>query len=152
MTIKDVARHEVSEPRIEEALENIRRRAHHRWHTMRYDCYSDEEMQALRDDLLDHVAARTVADAEPGTAPSDVVLRTAAECALGLLSLGCYPNGDQEISFSLIDEELSSEDTDFEARRASAPPLAVGNAVQAECRRAHRRAASAPEAKPSAGG
>ncbi len=115
MTIKDVARHEVSEPRIEEALENIRGGPAARWHTMRYDCYSDEEMQALRDDLLDHIAARTVADAEPGTAPSDVVLRTAAECALGLLSLGCYPNGDQEISFSLIDEELSSEDTDFEA-------------------------------------
>ncbi|MFD5122635.1 immunity 49 family protein [Streptomyces sp. NPDC058385] len=115
MTIKNVARHDVSEPRIEQALENIRLRARSRWHTMQYDCYSDEELQGMRDELLDHTAARTVAEPEPGTTPSHIVLRTAAECALGLLSLGCYPNGDQEISFTLINEGLSSEDTDFEA-------------------------------------
>ncbi|WP_406110375.1 immunity 49 family protein [Streptomyces sp. NBC_01003] len=115
MTIKDVARHDVSEPRIEQALENILRRARRRWHTMQYDCYSDEELQGMRDELLDHLAARTVADPEPDAAPSRIILRTAAECALGLLSLGCYPNGDQEISFTLIDEKLSSEDIAFEA-------------------------------------
>ncbi|MEU3991078.1 immunity 49 family protein [Streptomyces platensis] len=115
MTIKDVARHDVSEQRIAQALEDIWGRAFSRWHTMQYDCYSDEELAGMRDELLDHTAARTVADAEPGTAPSRIVLRTAAECALGLLDLGCYPNGDQEISFTLIDQKLSSEDTDFEA-------------------------------------
>ncbi|MEU5208753.1 immunity 49 family protein [Streptomyces sp. NPDC020742] len=115
MTIKDVARHDVSEQRIEQALDDIERRAHRRWHTMQYDCYSDEELQGMRDELLDHTAARTVAGAEPGTAPSRIVLRTAAECALGLLSLGCYPNGDQEICFTLVGEKLSSEDKDFEA-------------------------------------
>ncbi|WP_374774266.1 immunity 49 family protein [Streptomyces sp. NBC_01310] len=115
MTIKDVARHDVSEQRIEQALDGIERQARRRWHTMRYDCYSDDELQALRDALLDHTAARTVADPRPGTAPSGTVLRTAAECALGLLSLACFPSGDQEISFTLIDEELSSEGTDFAA-------------------------------------
>lgn len=115
MTIKDVARHDVSEQRIAQALDDIERRARRRWHTMQYDCYSDEELQAMRDDLLDHIAARTVAGPESGTAPSRIVLRTAAECALGLISLGCYPNGDQEISFTLVGEKISSEDTDFEA-------------------------------------
>lgn len=115
MTIKDVARHDVSEQRIAQALDDIERRARHRWHTMQYDCYSDEELQAMRDDLLDHIAARTVAGPESGTAPSRIVLRTAAECALGLISLGCYPNGDQEICFTLVGEKISSEDTDFEA-------------------------------------
>ncbi|GHB68273.1 hypothetical protein GCM10010347_43000 [Streptomyces cirratus] len=115
MTIKDVARHEVSDPLIEQALGNIWLRARHRWYTMQYDCYADEELQGMRDELLDHMAARTVAGTEPGSVPSHVVLRTAAECALGLLSLGCCPNGDQEISFTLIDEKLSSEDKDFEA-------------------------------------
>lgn len=115
MTVKDVARHDVSEQRIEQALEDIERRAHSRWHTMQYDCYSDGRLQGLRDELLDHIAARTVADPEPGTASPRIVLRTAAECALGLLSLGCYPNGDQEISFTLIGEKLSSDDCDFEA-------------------------------------
>ncbi|MFF5517000.1 immunity 49 family protein [Streptomyces coeruleorubidus] len=115
MTIKDVARHDVSRQRIEQALEDIERRTRRRWHTMRYDCYSDEELQAMRDDLLDHLAARTLTDPRLGTARSRIVLRTAAECALGFLDLGCYPNGDQKILFPLIDESISSEDTDFEA-------------------------------------
>jgi hypothetical protein len=105
----------LSEQQIEQALEDIEDRAHHRWHTMQYDCYSDEELQGMRDELLDYIAARTVAHPEPGTVPSRIVLRTAAECALGLLSLGCSPNGDQEVSFTLLNKKLSSEDTDFEA-------------------------------------
>ncbi|MGA5565145.1 immunity 49 family protein [Streptomyces platensis] len=56
-----------------------------------------------------------MADPGPDTAPSRIVLRTAAECAMGLLDLGCYPNGDHEISFTLIRQKLSSEDNDFEA-------------------------------------
>ncbi|GGV68408.1 hypothetical protein GCM10010277_77680 [Streptomyces longisporoflavus] len=115
MTIKNIARHDVSEQRIEEALDDIRRRAFTRWHTMQYDCYSDEELQAMRDELLDHVAARTVADPAPGTAPSHIILRTAAQCALGIADLGCYPQGDQEISFALLDRQLSSENIDFGA-------------------------------------
>ncbi|WP_369229051.1 immunity 49 family protein [Streptomyces sp. R21] len=115
MTIKDVARHDVSEQRIEQALEDIGRRAHRRWHTMQYDCYSDEELQAMRDDLLDHVAAGTVTDPQLSNEPSRVVLRTAAECSLGFLELGCYPNGDQEILFPLVGESISSEDIAFEA-------------------------------------
>ncbi|MFH9060342.1 immunity 49 family protein [Streptomyces coeruleorubidus] len=115
MTIKEVTRHDVNRQRIEQALEDVERRTRHRWHTMRYDCYSDEELRAMRDDLLDHLAARTLTDPQLGTAPSRIVLRTAAECALGFLDLGCYPNGDQKILFPLIDESISSEDTDFGA-------------------------------------
>ncbi|MFI2041023.1 immunity 49 family protein [Streptomyces bottropensis] len=115
MTIKDVARHDVSEQRIEQALEDIWSRAFGRWHTMQYDCYADEELEAMRDDLLDHAAARTVTDSQLGTASSRIALRTAAECSLGFLDLGCYPGGDQEISFPLIEKSISSEDTDFEA-------------------------------------
>ncbi|MFD8221109.1 hypothetical protein ACFV2U_47535 [Streptomyces sp. NPDC059697] len=40
-------------------------------------------------------------------------LRTAAECSLGALSVGCFPDGDQEINFPLIGETLSSEDIAF---------------------------------------
>ncbi|MGY3202605.1 immunity 49 family protein [Streptomyces sp. TE5632] len=115
MTIKDVVRHGVSERGVEQALEDIEWRTRRRWHTMQYDCYSDTELQAMRDDLLDHLAARTVVDPRLGSASLSSVLRTAAECALGFLELGCYPNGDQEILFPLIGESISSEDTDFEA-------------------------------------
>ncbi|MEN8656312.1 immunity 49 family protein [Streptomyces sp. 21So2-11] len=115
MTIKDVARHDVSERSIEQALEDIQRRTRRRWHTLQYDCYSDAELQAMRDDLLDHVAARTVADPQLGITSSRIVLRTATECALGFLDLGCYPDGDQEIVFPLVGERISSEDKDFGA-------------------------------------
>ncbi|WP_329060197.1 immunity 49 family protein [Streptomyces sp. NBC_01429] len=110
MTVKEIARHDVSEWSINQALKDIDRRTSSRWHTMRYDCYSDAELQAMRDDLLDHLAARTVTDPQLGTASSWIVLRTAAECARGFLDLGCYPTGDHEIVFPLIDEKISSDD------------------------------------------
>jgi hypothetical protein len=113
MTIKDVARHEVSEQRIEQALEDMWQPVENHWHTMQYDCCSDERLLQMRDELLDHVAARTEADPKPRTAPSDIILRTAAECAMGFLSLGCYPKGDQEIYLTLIGEKVSSEETGF---------------------------------------
>ncbi|WP_434587382.1 immunity 49 family protein [Streptomyces sp. A5-4] len=115
MTIKVVIRHDVSERCIEQALTDVQRRTRRRWHTLQYDCYSDAELQAMRDDLLDHVAACTVADPRLSTTSSRIVLRTATECALGFLDLGCYPEGDQEIVFPLVDERISSEDKDFGA-------------------------------------
>ncbi|MER7413168.1 MULTISPECIES: immunity 49 family protein [Streptomyces] len=113
MTTTPIARHDVSALRIEQALKDIRHRASSYWHTMYYDRYTDELPHRMRDALLDHVAARTVADPEPDTEPSSLVLRTAAQCALGILSLTAYPYGDQHVSFSLIGERLSSEDLEF---------------------------------------
>jgi len=72
----------------------------------------------MRDDLLDHVAASAVTDPQLGAAQSRIALRTAAECSMGFLELGLYSNGDQEISFPLIDESISSEDKDFEVASA----------------------------------
>lgn len=114
MTIMDVARHEVGGRSTEQALADIRSRTFGHWHTLRYDCYSDARLRALRDDLLDHVAARSLADPDLAGAPA-LVLDTAAECALGHLDLGCFPGGDQEIRFPLVGESMSSEDTDFAA-------------------------------------
>ncbi|MFD1657468.1 hypothetical protein ACFSL4_04275 [Streptomyces caeni] len=96
--IEEVARHAVSEQRIAQALEGIERRACRRWHRMRYGCYSDGELQAMRDELLDHAAALTMTDPQFGIPASRIVLRTAAEGVLGFLDLGCYPGGDQELA------------------------------------------------------
>ncbi|WP_405703372.1 hypothetical protein [Streptomyces sp. NBC_00069] len=41
------------------------------------------------------------------------MLRTAAECALGELTLGCFPDGDFEVPLPLLHEELSSMDISF---------------------------------------
>lgn len=62
---------------------------------------------------LDHVAARTVQDPALNDETARAALRKAAECSLGALSVGCFPNGDQEIVFPLIDEQLSSENIAF---------------------------------------
>ncbi|MFJ9677599.1 immunity 49 family protein [Streptomyces sp. NPDC101194] len=106
--MQEVTRHEVGGQWMEQALDDIRPRTRGRWHGMRYDDASPEKLQEMRDELLDHIAARTVAepvlDEQAHTA-----LRTAAECSLGVLSIGCFPDGDQEIVFPLIDEGLSSE-------------------------------------------
>nr|WP_239144724.1 immunity 49 family protein [Streptomyces sp. SID14515] len=99
---------------MDEASEGIVGRAAGRWHGMRYDDPAPRRMAEAAGELLDHVAART----GQGTALDDVArsaLRTAAECRLGELSVGCFPDGDQEIPFPLIGERLSTEDISFSA-------------------------------------
>ncbi|WP_058041219.1 immunity 49 family protein [Streptomyces roseifaciens] len=116
----EVTQHQVSEQRIAEALDDIRGRARGRWYRMSYDDPSPEALCEMRDDLLDHVAARAVKDPALDES-SRMALRTAAECSLGALSLGCFPNGDQEIVFPLIGEELNSENIAFKDFVKQAP-------------------------------
>ncbi|GHJ37078.1 immunity 49 family protein [Streptomyces sp. TS71-3] len=108
----EVTCHEVGERYLARALEDITGRTYRGWHWMRYADASPEKLDEIRDDLLDHVAARAAQD--PALRPSArTALRTAAECSLGTLSLGCFPKGDQEIPFPLIDESLSSRSIAF---------------------------------------
>ncbi|MFI2358400.1 immunity 49 family protein [Streptomyces anulatus] len=112
--MREVTCHEVDAQRLAEASEGIVGRTAGRWHRMRYDDPAPRRMAEAADELLDHVAART----GQGAALDDVArsaLRTAAECRLGELSVGCYPDGDQEIPFPLIGEQLSTEDISFSA-------------------------------------
>ncbi|NEB41919.1 immunity 49 family protein [Streptomyces sp. SID14515] len=112
--MREVTCHEVDARRLDEASEGIVGRAAGRWHGMRYDDPAPRRMAEAAGELLDHVAART----GQGTALDDVArsaLRTAAECRLGELSVGCFPDGDQEIPFPLIGERLSTEDISFSA-------------------------------------
>ncbi|MEV4436220.1 hypothetical protein [Streptomyces sp. NPDC049585] len=52
-------------------------------------------------ELLDHVAACNVA--EPALdETATLALRSAAECDLGALSTGCFPDGEQDIDLPLI--------------------------------------------------
>ncbi|MEU0004363.1 immunity 49 family protein [Streptomyces sp. NPDC006314] len=119
--MSDVACHEVDEERIAHALDDIRGRAYGRWHALRYDSLSLTGLQAMADELLDHVAARSLADPALAADTTREVLRTAAECALGALNLGCFPNGDFEIPLPVVDETLSSEDLGFEHALEWAP-------------------------------
>lgn len=111
--MREVTCHSVSEQRISHALEDIWGRAFDRWHGLRYDRLSLKSLQEMGDELLDHVAARALEDPGLGAASARTVLRTAAECALGVLSLGAFPDGDFEVPFPLVDETLSSEDFGF---------------------------------------
>ncbi|MFD9030863.1 immunity 49 family protein [Streptomyces sp. NPDC059567] len=111
--MQDVAQHEVSEERLTQALDDIEGRAFTRWHRMCYDTFSLGRLREMGDELLDHVAARALEDPALDE-PSRTVLRTAAECSLGVISLGCWPNGDQEIPFPLVGQELTSEEIAFQ--------------------------------------
>ncbi|MEL3948431.1 immunity 49 family protein [Streptomyces sp. LNU-CPARS28] len=110
--MRDVTRHEVGEERLSQALDDITGRTRERWRWMRYDDPAPRKMRETGDELLDHVAARTVAG---GVLDETVrtALRTAAECFLGELSVGCFPGGDQEVVLPLIGEQLSSDDIGF---------------------------------------
>ncbi|WP_329337541.1 immunity 49 family protein [Streptomyces sp. NBC_00663] len=111
--MRDVTCHQVSDQRLAEALDDIHGRAFSHWHSLRYDSISPALIQAMADELLDHVAARAVAD--PGLDhQARVVAVTAAECVHGVLSVLCFPNGDQEIRFPLVGERISTDPDDDE--------------------------------------
>ncbi|MGP3951184.1 immunity 49 family protein [Streptomyces sp. 7N604] len=118
--MQEVTCHEVRGQHIAQALDDISGRTRRRWHWMRYDDPSPEKLQDMRDELLDHIAARAMEDPVLEE-PARTALRTAAECSLGALSIGCFPDGDQEIVFPLIGEKLSSEDLAFGDVVAQAP-------------------------------
>ncbi|MGW6731485.1 hypothetical protein [Streptomyces sp. NPDC055013] len=67
-------------------------------------------------DLLDFAAARTLQDPALDEPRSRAVLLTAAECALGELTLGCFPDGDFEIALPFVDVTLSNEDIWYRER------------------------------------
>ncbi|MFD4740774.1 immunity 49 family protein [Streptomyces virginiae] len=124
-TVQEVTRHEVGEERTGRALEDIRRRTFGRWHGLRYGSLSIKGIQETGDELLDHVGALTLQDPQLDGEPGRLALRTAAECALGVLTLGTCPDGDFEVFFPLVDEELSSEDFAFGDAVDQAPTARV---------------------------
>ncbi|MFI1972203.1 immunity 49 family protein [Streptomyces cinnamoneus] len=130
--MQEVTRHEVSGERMAQALDDITGRTRRRWHGMRYGDASPEKLLEMRDELLDHVAARTVEDRALDES-SRMALRTAAECSLGALSVGCFPDGDQEIAFPLIGESLSSEDIAFGDAVKQAPTAGTWTDTFAVC-------------------
>nr|WP_314251600.1 Imm49 family immunity protein [Streptomyces sp. DSM 40907] len=123
--MRDIARHEVGEDRTSRALEDIKGRTFGRWHSLRYDDLSIKGIQETGDELLDHVGALTRQDPQLEGAQGQLALRTAAECALGALTLGTCPGGDYEVFFPLVDEELSSEDFAFGDAVDQAPTAQV---------------------------
>ncbi|MDQ8705185.1 immunity 49 family protein [Streptomyces sp. LHD-70] len=113
MAVQDVSRHEVDERLMARALDGIKDRTLNHWYGLRYGSPSLRNVAVLRDELLDHVAA-SVQDDGSLAGPWRRVLETAAECALGILSVGCYPDGDQEIRLPLLGEEISTDDDEVE--------------------------------------
>ncbi|MEU9536611.1 immunity 49 family protein [Streptomyces sp. NPDC048213] len=111
--MRNVAVHQVGEQRLAGALDDIDGRAYKRWHSLRYESISPALIRAMADELLDHVAARTVTEPGLDTAARTVAV-TAAECVHGVLSVMCFPNGDQELRFPLIGERISTDPDDDE--------------------------------------
>jgi hypothetical protein len=78
------------------------------WYSVRSDGLSLESLQRLRDEILDYVAVQSLEDPTLSDPRTRAALRTAAEFDLGMLDLGCFPTGDFEIRFLLIDERISN--------------------------------------------
>ncbi|WP_369386223.1 immunity 49 family protein [Streptomyces sp. CG1] len=121
MTIMDVTRHGVDEQRIDDALQRGLRRAIGHWSDMRHNWQPLREgLREMRGDLLDLAAARTLEDPALDNPQSRRVLLTAAECALGELALGCFPDGDWDVPLPLVDETLTSDELIYEEDREPA--------------------------------
>ncbi|GAX57159.1 immunity 49 family protein [Streptomyces olivochromogenes] len=115
MTIKEVTRHGVDEQRIEDTRQRGIRRAIGYWSDMRHGGLPLRQgLRELRGELLDLAAVDTLEDPALKTPRSRTVLLTAADCALGELALGCFPNGDFEVPLPLIKETLTSEELHYE--------------------------------------
>ncbi|WP_055602240.1 Imm49 family immunity protein [Streptomyces aureus] len=109
--MREVTGHQVDGARIARALEDVRGRTFDRWHDLRYGGgMSLVRIGEARDELLDHVGARTLEDPALATEPSRTALLTAAECALGVLGVGCFPEGDWDVPLPVVDRTLSSDD------------------------------------------
>ncbi|MEV7614972.1 immunity 49 family protein [Streptomyces sp. NPDC089799] len=120
----EVKGHEVDGQRMADALAGITMRASDRWYDVRYGGAYPEGIHLMRDELLDHVAAR--AATEPGLdGTARAALVTAAECSLGLLGVGCFPDGDQELFFPVVDETITTMDMSFGDLVRDAPTAAT---------------------------
>ncbi|WP_331724203.1 immunity 49 family protein (plasmid) [Streptomyces longwoodensis] len=124
MTIKDVTGHDVAEARIEDTLERGLHRAFGHWAAMRHHGTLPlrQGLREMRGDLLDLAGARTLADPAMDTPWSRKVLTTAAECALGELALGTFPDGDWEVPLPLVDDTLTSNEIHYEEAWEPASP------------------------------
>lgn len=130
----EVACHQVSERRLAEALDDIDGRAYGRWHSLMYDSLNLAAIQRMRDELLDHVAARVLVEPAAAFDPlTRKVLRTAAECAYGVVDLGTFPNGDFLVTFTLCGESLSSDDFAFGHAVDQAPTARTWTDAFATC-------------------
>ncbi|PKT69086.1 hypothetical protein CW362_31585 [Streptomyces populi] len=122
--MREITRHAVAEQRIEQALADMGSRAFGRWHTMRYgDMPLRQGLRELGEELAEHVAARTVPDPALGTPDSRAALITVAECAMGVLSLACFPDGDFSVPLPLVTKTLTSEELHYEEEWEPAGPV-----------------------------
>ncbi|WTF49933.1 immunity 49 family protein [Streptomyces sp. NBC_01604] len=80
-------------------------------------------LRELGEELTDHIAACTVPDPALRTPDSRGALITAAECAMGVLSLGCFPDGDFSVPLPLVTETLTSEVLHYEERWEPTDPV-----------------------------
>lgn len=132
MGINDVTRHAVNQQRLERAFSDMADRVQHRFEDVYYDAYPMREMLSeLGDELLDHVAARSLQDPHLRDERTRLALTTAAECLFGVLELGCCPGGDWEIPFPLTRTRFSSEEKDFDEMRDATDTVTARTWVKA---------------------
>ncbi|NEA87901.1 hypothetical protein G3I31_20110 [Streptomyces sp. SID9913] len=129
MSIKYVGRHDVTQEQMDAALRCGAQRASGHAFAMRHD--GRPLRQGLREisgDVLDLAGARPLEDPALETPVSREVLLTAAECALGELDLGCFPEGDWEVPLPFVDETLSSDEIVYAEGREPLSPATTARA------------------------
>ncbi|MGA5821314.1 immunity 49 family protein [Kitasatospora sp. NPDC094028] len=109
----DVTRHDVEQDRIADALARTRARANAQWLTISCQELSVEPIRAMAAVLLDHLGALCATGGALDDPEAQELLRTASECATGVLHLGNFPRGDFSIPFPYLGRTLDSEEHQF---------------------------------------
>ncbi|MFE6054120.1 immunity 49 family protein [Kitasatospora sp. NPDC056446] len=128
----EVTCHTVVRQGIRDASVDVRGRALGHWYDIE-DGLTIESVRAMGEGLLDHVGALTLEDRALTGADARSALGTAAECALGVLQLGCFPRGDFDVPFPYIGETLDSEEIRFGHTVDFAPTAATWVEAFAMC-------------------
>ncbi|GEM30823.1 hypothetical protein NN3_18300 [Nocardia neocaledoniensis NBRC 108232] len=98
-----ISRHIVTEGRVLQALGGIHcKTLDFRDRILQGEPLTASALTALRDELLDYVGAESLEDPELVGSYTQMVLRTAAECALGALGVAVFPWYDFEVPLPLI--------------------------------------------------
>ncbi|MBE1533119.1 immunity 49 family protein [Actinomadura algeriensis] len=121
----EIARHQVSEQLIARAVDDIQGRVATRHHRLRWDDLTLKGLRDTRDEILDHVAARTLSDPALSATEAHLALRTAASCSAGVLDLSLWPEGDFYIEFPLITDYLDLIDGNTNDRERFNAPEAI---------------------------
>ncbi|GHE83974.1 hypothetical protein GCM10018785_59830 [Streptomyces longispororuber] len=118
-----MAGHDVDDQRIASVLRHFDATTERNWEGIQDGTLPLRPTLArMSGDFLDHYAARAARDTRFRSHDARADLEDAAACALGVLDLGVFPEGDWEVRLNHVGESIGNPGTDYDETRQPAHP------------------------------